>query len=243
MSRPPLPRPLPGRWPVGEDPFRLTLTANAGVLLQWGGCKVLIDALHTGYGQFSGVPAPMLADICAGRPPFDGVQGLAVTHRHADHWDPDWAARFLAARPGAFCLGPEDAGVHPLPGGAELLAFPVPHEGEPYAGVPHVCLLFTLGGRRVLFLGDAVMDASALCPALEEAAVDTAVVNPLFLNTPAGRAALAALAPEKAAAVHIPFAGDDTRRFREMAARSILRWREQLPPVQVLWDPLDQVLL
>lgn len=279
-QRPPRPhrqpqRPIPVRWPVGEPAAALTLTANAGVLLEWQGHKLLIDGLHEGGGQFSAVPAAVQADIAAGRPPFDGIEGLMFTHLHADHFSAGQVQHFLGnfpevplflpaegpgeepaaralrrylagrAAPGYELKSPEWQAVrYPLYPGLEVTAFYARHEGAVYRDVRHYCLMLSLGGRHILFLGDALQDPGYFSKMLRDTTVDTAVTNPLFLNGPAGRETLLrAIRPGKIVVDHIPFAWEDGRRFREMVARSVIRWQGLLPPVSVLWDPLDVILI
>lgn len=270
--RPHLPpeRPHPARWPVGEEEITLTLTANAGVLVCWRGHKLLVDGLHGGEEHaFSPVPAPMLEEILSGRSPFDGISWLAFTHLHSDHFSAAQVGRFLRHFPQVSVLLPPGAGISALEGelkghGArieilrpipdqpvtlslradlQLTAFRVQHDGTPSPDIFHCCLLLSLAGRRLLFLGDAVQEPSFFVHMLQGSAVDTLVVNPLFLNRPAGRATVQAIAPEKVVVDHIPFAWEDPRRFREMVARSAARWQSALPPLAVLWDPLDTITI
>lgn len=265
-------RPVPEQWPVGGAAAALTLTANAGVLLCWHSHKLLVDGLHSGGGgQFSAVPPWMQRDIVAGCPPFDGIGWLLFTHLHADHFSEDLILRFLSRHPQAhllmpeqdegqsvFCRKLEEQGNIPqllatrrsgpvllrLAPGLEVTAFYVEHDGAQYRDMEHNCLLVSLDGRNVLFLGDAAQDMERLGEVLQGTRVDTVITNPLFLNRPAGRETLIrAIQPAKIVVNHIPFAWEDPHRFREMVARTVSRWRSVLPPVAVLWNPLDNITI
>lgn len=270
-------RPLPDRWPVGQPPVVLTLTANAGILVTWQGHKLLVDGIHAGGDhQFSAVPQPMLEDIVAQRPPFDGIEWLLFTHLHVDHFSAAWVQRFLEAHPAVplyLPAGNGGAGVdpgintlrqylmahaspvrelrlpsdrpvcYPLCPGLRVTAFYAQHDGADFQDTEHYCLMLTLGERNVLFLGDAAQDVDYFSGVLPGVSIDTVITNPLFLNRPAGRQVLQMLRPEKIVVDHIPFAWEDRMRFREMVVRNVRRWQEQLPPIQVLWEPLDQIAL
>lgn len=277
-ARKPPERPVPEHWPVGEDPARLTLTANAGVLLEWQGHKLLIDALHDGGDhQFSAVPPPILDDMAAGRPPFDGIEWLLFTHLHVDHFSAGQVERFLQTFPQVPLFLPAGNGgegvdpainvlrqylmahaspvrelklpegrpvCYPLCPGLRVTAFYAQHDGEQFQDTQHYCLMFTLGGRNVLFLGDSLQDPDYFADVLQDTAVDTVVINPLFLNRPSGRETLSrAVRPGKIVVNHIPFAWEDRMRFREMVVRNVTRWHAALPSISVLWDPLDTITI
>lgn len=77
--------------------MKVTLVANAGVLIEGGGEKLLIDALFAGGTEgFSAPPDGAREAMLAGRPPFDGVNGLLYTHDHPDHFDAALNEAFLA---------------------------------------------------------------------------------------------------------------------------------------------------
>ncbi|MCI8477650.1 MAG: hypothetical protein HFE97_04790 [Oscillospiraceae bacterium] len=267
-----LERPRPKSWPLAAQDITLTLTANAGILLQFQGHKWLIDGLHTGNSAFSGVPAALLDQIMAGAHPFDGIEGLCFTHLHEDHCLASVLERYRAEHPHTPVYLPPAVG-EGVPQEAEglasalarsggpvtvltkpkesislgpdltLTAFSFPHSGVEFHDVAHDCLLFSLAGCQVLFMGDAKQDPEGLSGLFSAYDIHTAVINPLFLTMGQGREALALLRPSKLVICHIPFAWEDTMRFREMVVRNTLRWQEQLPPAALLWAPLDTIAL
>ena len=259
-------RPRPKSWPLAPKNVTLTLTANAGMLLQFQGCKWLIDGIHTGNSAFSGVPPELLDQIIAGVHPFDGIEGLCFTHLHEDHCSASALERYRAAHPHTPVYLPPAVGTGvppaaeglsggpgqvfsapvervPLGPDRSLTAFSFPHSGAEFQDVAHHCLLFSLEGCQILFLGDANQDPEGLSRLFAALPIHTAVINPLFLTMPQGREALSALRPAKLVVCHIPFAWEDTMRFREMVVRNTLRWQEVLPPAALLWDPLDCIAL
>lgn len=79
--------------------MKTTRVSNAGVLLEIGGRKILIDGLCNAKSPFYvPTPAAIAAGLLSGEPPFDGVDLLLYTHHHADHFDTDSTEAFLERR-------------------------------------------------------------------------------------------------------------------------------------------------
>lgn len=235
-------KPLPKAWPVDRaDPITITLTANAGVMVAYRGLKCLVDGLHAGGGGYSAVPPEVLGTIYCGAPPFDNISYLFFTHLHPDHFGKAQVARFLEHWPKTEVRLPVPEGK--TLGDASTVSarlFEMPHTGG--EEMLHNCILFSLGGRRLLFLGDAVTDPARFSRSLGGAVVDAVVCNPLFLSRPEGRKTLLeGICPRRVIVNHIPFEADDKMRNREVVARAINRHQAELPPVTVLWDPIDSV--
>lgn len=88
-----------------------TYLANAGVLLQDGESKVLIDPLfRLSHEYYLSVPGPMENSMLNGDAPFDGVDALLVTHYHLDHFSPNLLLNYLMINPGVQLFAPEQAG-------------------------------------------------------------------------------------------------------------------------------------
>lgn len=242
-------KPLPKSWPQPEDGERITitLTANAGVLVAYRDYKFLVDGLHGGGGGYSAVPPEVLELVLEGIPPFDRIDALFFTHRHPDHFSEEAAGRFLERWPEAGVFMPRPGGdVYGLAPGRVAAFLDIPHTGGD--DCCHNCIYFSLGGRSLLFLGDAVQEGARFSQALAgldaTGGVDAVVCNPLFLSRREGREALLeGVRPHCIVVNHIPFAQDDKMRNREVVARAVTRYRDELPPVAVLWDPLDRVIL
>lgn len=74
----------------------ITLTANAGLLLETGGFRFLIDALHhEGNYPFSKVPLSLLHRMIQGEPPYGNADFLLFTHAHPDHYSPSAVLPYL----------------------------------------------------------------------------------------------------------------------------------------------------
>lgn len=78
----------------GEN--RLTYIANAGVLLNLQGKKILIDGLcREGFDLYPPTPDKIVEDILSGLPPYDGIDLMLFTHHHGDHFDPELVAAYV----------------------------------------------------------------------------------------------------------------------------------------------------
>lgn len=167
----------------GGDADRITVTyiGNEGFMAEMGGTKILVDALSR--SEFYASPSDSLVDaLVEGRPPYDGIGHLLVTHPHPDHFDPDLVARFLRGRTparviasGAVCDRLAAVGIpaercSPVatePGArsvvrgedVEVLALRLPHGWN--AGMENLAYVVRAHGRTVMHVGDALLTAGA----------------------------------------------------------------------------------
>lgn len=89
--------------------IHITLVANAGLLLESGGRKLLLDGLHSQEnGMFSPVPPCIREQIMKRIPPFDGIRWVAFTHFHEDHFDLDLVNRYLQEAAPEMLVMPKD---------------------------------------------------------------------------------------------------------------------------------------
>ena len=80
---------------------------NEGVLVAAGEQKVLFDAFFSDdYGEYVLVDADTRAALNAGRPPYDGVDAVFVSHVHGDHFSPAPMLAYLRERPRARVFAP-----------------------------------------------------------------------------------------------------------------------------------------
>ena len=84
--------------------------ANEGVMVVQGETKVVFDPLfRNNYGQYLLLPEPMKEALFAGRPPFDGIDAVFVSHFHGDHFSPEDMLRLLQEQPGVHLYAPRQA--------------------------------------------------------------------------------------------------------------------------------------
>jgi L-ascorbate metabolism protein UlaG (beta-lactamase superfamily) len=80
-----------------DSGMAITYVGNTGFLVEWSDRKVLIDGLCSGEaGGFYDLPQAGEAErISGGRPPFDGIDLVLVSHYHEDHFNPQMVERYL----------------------------------------------------------------------------------------------------------------------------------------------------
>lgn len=83
---------------IVSDQSCLRYLGNEGVMVTAGGSKILFDAFYANsYGQYALVPKETQQALIAGRPPYDHVDALFVSHVHGDHFSPGPTLAFLRA--------------------------------------------------------------------------------------------------------------------------------------------------
>lgn len=167
---------------------------NEGVMVTSGDTKILFDAFYAeSFGDsYALLPAAMEQAMLAGRPPFDGVDAIFISHIHPDHFNSRKTIAYLRAHPhvrlyaGLDVIGAiyaADVSVRdPLAkqlvvvsvtrgekpkkfevGGLEIEAFSIPHNGN--GPMPHYAFRVTLDkAAAVIHLGDADDDEDHYVP-------------------------------------------------------------------------------
>lgn len=162
----------------GPQPvLEVTYLGNEGYLVAIGDSKVLIDGLFRSDAYASPSDSTVEA-IVAGRPPFDGIDCLLVTHDHPDHFDPGIVGSFLRGHPSVTLLASPAAcgrlegddlaerrrqGIDiergerrvVRAGKMTITAVCLPHGGS----TTESCLAFVarMGGRAIVHMGDAML--------------------------------------------------------------------------------------
>lgn len=89
---------------------RATYLANEAVLLTSGDTAVLFDPLFdNGFGQYQMLPDEMEKALFAGKPPFDGIDAVFVSHAHGDHFSASLMLNYLRAQPNVALYAPMQA--------------------------------------------------------------------------------------------------------------------------------------
>ena len=251
--------------------LRVTLVANAGLLLEFDGVRILMDAIYGRKGHpFSNLRPEMWEELLAGEPPFDHIDYLFFTHRHPDHFTPRMVLEYLKVRHvrGVFmpqCEEAERCGLtgflkehhipcvelSPLTNRASfrieprIVVRPIQtwHLDEQFRGVPHFCFLINFGGRQVLFTADADYVHERF-EQLSGTFLSAVFINPLFFNAiRSGHFFRGQFNTARYCIYHIPFSGEDSLKMRDSLARDVLRWPLDGPEVDILCDPLQHIEL
>lgn len=255
------------------DGPKVTLLANEGILLEYKNTKLLIDGIHENTTEmFSGLSKRVLADLLAGNSPlFQNIDYVLFTHCHLDHFIAWCTESFLQTRRIKGLLLPDrqtaelvslrqtamrrtewtwfldlPLGVRktiPLTEEISLTVFCSNHAGIQFADIENYCYLFDFAGQKVFIIGDGTYDAAYFARMLEGEKIEAAFVNPLFIKLPEGRAVITqALKPARVIVYHIPFVDRD-RGFRKFVKRDIEKYQDSLPPIDILWDELQEIAL
>lgn len=87
-----------------------TYLGNEAVLIEYEDTKLLFDPFfHNSFDIYQKVPSDMLEAIFKGKPPFNNIDAVFVSHAHGDHFSPEQTLEFLNANPNAKLIAPEQA--------------------------------------------------------------------------------------------------------------------------------------
>ena len=244
------------------------LMGNAGVLISFGGTKILLDSLYMDdSGMFSNVPSDIMDRLFVGEKEFEGVEYVLFSHFHPDHFHKQLALDYFSFRPPKRTILPEDSRygqdltaclkqksipytelkansknhVFALSPQFYVTAIPTGHMGCQFADVPHFSYLFTAYDRNVLFLADARCSSSDL-QCLEKETINSVFVTPLFFHNKAGQEIIKnILCPNQVLIYHLPFLEDDKNGYLKMAKWDCQNWKQNIS-IKLFCEP-GQVIL
>ena len=233
----PEPRIAPQGVAVPQPPgtsLEVTYIANEGVLIAAGRTQVLIDGLHRQYrASYPFLPEPYREQIETARPPFHEIDVILVSHVHLDHFHPESVVRHLRHNAGATLVSSEQIvrqmqglpdyaaiksrvttitpplkeKVVTVAGGLEMEVLGVGHGTGRHGTVQNLGHVITLGGKRVLHIGDASTEDTTIFDAfnLDEAQIEVAFLPMWFLTSDEGAAIVRQhIKPKHIVAVHMP---------------------------------------
>jgi len=201
-----------------RDPIDIIALANEGFLVRCGDAAVLIDAfVERPYGPYAALPEGVHDQLASAEPPFDDVDLALVSHVHADHFQAASARAFLRSSPDTVLatspqviaslreglqedLGDERIQAHlPGPGESETVAVAgveveflrLSHGSGRFATIENLGHVITIGGWKLLHVGDAAMESANFEPyRLSERELDFAFVPDWYFRYPGGRTVL-----------------------------------------------------
>lgn len=210
----------------------VTYLANEGLLIQFGETGVMIDGLfRDGVSGYARVPAAELKKIETAGAPYDKVVLLLVSHHHGDHFDAKSVARHLERNPKARLISSEQVveavrkaakpevkerieSVEPKgadkvtveAGGVKVEVLKLSHGTGRFAKISNLGHIIHMGGKRLLHIGDAELNAGTTEPLERHArGVDVAFVPYWLLFGEKGRKFVQeTLAPKTIVAIHVP---------------------------------------
>ncbi|PIB36115.1 hypothetical protein BFP72_12270 [Reichenbachiella sp. 5M10] len=234
---------------------------NEGVLIEYQGKKVIIDALFTDpTGKFHTPDYDLMDDIIAGKSPYEGVNTALVTHTHADHFDAPSYVNYLKNN--------KDARVIATPQAADSMRLKADgydevkdrvstnvwtkgwktdvvddmtissaytrHAGKAYGKIQNQIFLVTIADKKILHVADTQMDVryfDDLRLIYEE--IDLAIVPFWFMTNLFGTEIIEKhIAAKKVVGMHLPTSGND---------KTIEKINQQMPSAEVFSEPGQKI--
>lgn len=232
-----------------SDTLRVTLLANAGLLLEYEGTTLLLDGIfHSRDVPFSSLPEDVWQKLLGREAPFGHVDYLLFTHHHPDHFSAGMTFEYLEHNPikGVFLPDAEELeesglmrglrahgtpcallsdqtnhAIYRVAPNITVRAFRTLHLDKAFESVRHYCYLITFGEKRVLFTADVNYPEETLAQT-HGAPLHAAFVNPLFFSALSHhRFFKGKLNAEHLCVYHVPFPEDDAYGMGTMLSREV----------------------
>lgn len=221
--------------------------ANAGVLVNMGGKKILIDALcQSETPLYKSTPENVYQSILKQEPPFDGIDFLLVTHHHSDHFNRDMVVSFLESSKKTAFISTEgivsriqrhapqldsNRFYAMAPGlrhsqslkkdGVTIRAMSMIHDGEEFSETQNLAFLID-NGKKVMHLGDAApVPENFQSFGMKGQEINLLLANFPYAGIPGARKTVReCIAPKKMAVIHLPDPNKDRWGWIKATQRS-----------------------
>lgn len=253
-----------------EEKLRITLVANAGLLLEYQGTTLLLDGIYGPENHpFSNLGPQVWQEMKAGEGHFQKVDYLLFSHAHPDHFSPEMTLEYLKARkvkgvflpqtrsvresgladylsehgiPAVFLTEMTDHAAYRIESGITVRAFSTRHLDKKYYHVHHFCYLLTFGEKNILFSADVDYTKEDFSQ-VKRFPLRAAFVNPLFFaELRRHRFFHGELSAKTICIYHVPFSGEDEMKMRPVLANDMVKFPAE-QEVQVLCDPFQRMEL
>lgn len=231
---------------------KITYISNAGVSIEIGGRKILVDAIaenHCPLG-FTGMSETNWQKMLTS-PAFQNPDLMVFTHDHPDHFCRTRTAYFLRQYPNAHVVIPEerifpgqeyellDTDEEVRTGGVTLHFHRTIHMDQRFRDVPHYALLLEYADFKIFICGDTALCYEEMIPWIRSfGGIDLAMMNFHWVVSPKGRKYLEKfIAPDHIVVFHIPYEEDDVNGFRQSAIKASRRL--SCEDVRLLLEPLQ----
>lgn len=251
--------------------LRVTLSTNAGLILEYQGTKLLLDGIYGAAGHpFSNVGEERWEKMLTGTSPYDNIDYLLFTHRHPDHFSPELVLEYLKAREIKGLVLPAGEGEaqanlldyiteHRIPclpltpsmqkttfrltEQINVQAFSTLHLDKKFQDVSHYCYLISFDDKHLLFTADVDYTTETFS-SIGALPLRAAFINPLFFHALCNnRFFSGTLYANTFCIYHVPFPEDDRFGMRPMLARDLQLWPQQKPEAIVLCNAFQQIEL
>ncbi len=226
----------------------ITLSANAGISLQFADCQIWIDALHDKKVPGFSTVTPDLWEQMQKNAAFAAPDLICFTHCHNDHFSHALTSCAKTLWPQAKLILPEQKFQDQIlllgneilytVGDLSLRFIRLPHEGAQFAQVPHYGVLLSCGGFHVLLPGDCEVASPILERSLHGIALDLVLCDFPWVTQREGREFVQKiLRPHHLLVYHLPFEQDELHRYRSASEYCVRRL--QIPDIRLLMEPLQ----
>ncbi len=254
-----------------ENVLQVTLSCNAGLILEYQGTKLLLDGIYGAKGHpFSNLGLRRWEKMLSGTAPYDNIDYLLFSHQHPDHFTPEMTLAYLKEQNIKGVFFPEVAGetqtnlisyikenhipcvlisrqtqraTFYIEPQIQVRAFPTLHLDKKFQDVTHYCYLISFGDKHVLFTADVDYTTETFS-AIQTFPLRATFINPLFFNAlRSGKFFSGTLNTKTFCIYHVPFSEDDSMRMRPMLAKDLLAWPQEKPEAIVLCSAFQRIEL
>lgn len=217
---------------------KLTLSVNAGISLETGDTKILIDAFPYKFdGDFSSLDDSLKEEVFA-HAAFKNPDAVCYTHLHGDHYSKEITEEFCRKNPTAKLFMPSEREVYV--GECRLSFIPLVHEGEEYKDVPNYGIDIEINNINILFIGDCQIAGDCLTEYIAGREYDLVVVDFPWVTLSRGKKYLSSvLRPKSILVNHLPLEKDDVNGFREATKKAIKSREFTDIDIRILSNPFD----
>jgi L-ascorbate metabolism protein UlaG (beta-lactamase superfamily) len=243
--------------------IKISQIANAGILIEGAGRKIIIDGIHfRKVHDWSTVGEEMMAQMIYGDGKYKDIDYILFTHQHDDHFDkektleyirnnevkklmiPDFSDDELAGKNQLLVLNKEffDVGTFE---DEELTIkyFRTKHLQDRKYGIEHYSFIISISGTNILFTGDGDFCKSELTEPLKGQKIDVIIAPYIILNPTPGRVLVRKLDPSLLILNHLPNSEDDKYGFRKSADSAVQKYFHEMPHTLIFQNTNDNVII
>lgn len=228
---------------------KVTLSANAGIAIQFGGKKILVDAFSERADDGISVVTPEMFAQLIESSDFSDPDYLFFTHGHADHYSEVMTKKFLAHDPSCTVIGlstiKNARGTHLYielnhdfvyqSGNLRFNFIALAHEGGKDKATPHFGCVLTASDENleeqasILIAGDAKIGSSKVEAVAQQGQIDLAILDFPWLTAQKGKAVLfETLRQSKIILYHLPRKCEDQYGYLSAVDYALTRVPEDM---------------
>jgi len=227
--------------------YKITLSANAGIVLQIKGVRIWVDAIHDVKHPLYDSVSQELWEKMKKHSAFMNPTAICFTHCHEDHYSRRMAIKAKQEWPEAELILPLKEFENQIflcenemkisYNDVKISFFKISHEGARYKNVSNYGILISDGAFRVLIAGDGEIASNRLLEIIGDTPVDLAILNFSWITLNRGRNFVNKyLKPKHVLIYHIPT--DDP--FGYLSATQRFLQQLECEDARILSKPLQQ---